>query len=221
MKTVRNTDSDTEDATTPARAGSEAVARVLEAAEALFSESGFDGVSMNAIAAAAGVSKANIFHHFSSKKELYLAVVRAACRDSSERLQRFDGTSGPFAQRLGAFAQGMLSGMLEQEQVQRLILRELLKDGEQRGREFAEQVFGDSFARLVGILRAGQRRGELRREVDPAMVATLLIGASVFFFEARAVLRHFPDVSYADDPERYSMLLTDILLRGIGAGKES
>ncbi len=66
---------------------SETVARILAAAEELFSRRGFDAVSMNEIAEAAGVSKANIFHHFESKNALYLAVVRNACSDSVERLQ--------------------------------------------------------------------------------------------------------------------------------------
>ena len=43
------------------RAGTEAVSRILAAAEELFARQGFDVVSMNAIAEAASVSKANIF----------------------------------------------------------------------------------------------------------------------------------------------------------------
>jgi TetR/AcrR family transcriptional regulator len=114
----------------------------------------------------------------------------------------------------------MLDSMLEHGQVQRLILRELLTDGERRGQEFAEKVFGENFARLVAILRNGQTRGELRAELDPAMVATLLIGANVFFFEAREVLRHFRDVDFAGDSRRYSAMLVDMLLRGIAAKPE-
>ena len=193
----------------------ESVTRILAAAERLFSESGFEAVSMHDIAAAAGVSKANIFHHFASKQTLYIEVVRGACQDSFDRLQNLDADDGPFAQRLEVFAAGMLRNMLEHDQVQRLILRELLTHGEERGRELAEQVFGDNFARLVSILRAGQTRGELRADLDPAMAATLLIGANVFFFEAQQVLRHFRDVDFAHEPTRYTQMLTDILLRGI------
>ena len=41
------------------RAGTEAVGRILAAAEELFARQGFDAVSMNTIAEAASVSKAN------------------------------------------------------------------------------------------------------------------------------------------------------------------
>lgn len=199
------------------RASPDAVARILAAAETLFAEHGYDRVSMNQIAAAAAVSKANVFHHFSSKKELYLAVVRGAC-SAAERLQTLATPGGPLAKRLPGYAEGMLRDMLEHEQIHRLIMRELLTDQDaQFGQDLAEKVFGDNFARLVATLRAAQAAGELRDSIDPAMVATVLIGANVFFFQSQDVLRHFPDVDFARDPARYSRMLVDLLLRGMAA----
>ena len=197
------------------RSSVDAAARILRAAEALFSRHGYDGVSMSAIALQAGVSKANVFHHFSSKSALYLAVLQAACRDTAEHLKQLGADTGTLPERLSDFAENQLKHMLEQGRVTRLVLRELLKDGEQQGRELAEQVFGDNFAQLVDILRVGQARGELRADVDPAMVATALIGANVFFFESHEVLRHFRDVDFALTPGRYSRMLVDLLLHGI------
>lgn len=199
----------------PAPAPPDTVDRILRAAELLFSRLGYDGASINDIAREAKVSKANVFHHFNSKNALYLEVLRNACRDSAEHLQQLSAEKGALADRLAEFAENQLGHMIEQGRVSRLILRELLKDGDQRGRELAEKVFGDNFARLVEILRAGQARGELRSDVNPAMVATLLIGANVFFFEAQEVLRHFRDVDFARTPGRYSRMLVDILLRGV------
>jgi TetR/AcrR family transcriptional regulator len=193
----------------------EAAGRILAAAEALFAERGFDGVSMNEIAARADVSKANVFHHFSSKNALYLEVVRLACRDSAEQLDHLESDQRPFPERLADFAREHLASLLAQERVSRLVLRELLENGPRRGQELAERVFGEKFARFVAILRAAQAQGALRTDVDPAMIATLLIGADVFLFEARDVLRHFPQVDFAEDPARYSAMLTDILLHGI------
>ena len=46
-------------------------ARILEAAEALFAEQGFDQTSTMQIAERAGVSEGIIFHHFGSKKGLF------------------------------------------------------------------------------------------------------------------------------------------------------
>ena len=197
------------------RPASDAVTRILAAAEALFSEHGFAAVSMNAIAERANVSKANIFHHFSSKQALYIAVVRAACQDSILQLQHLGNETGPFPERLAHFVRNLLDDMLEREQVHRLIKRELLRDGERQGRDLAEQVWGDGFGRFVTILRAAQTRGELRADIDPAMVATMFIAANVFFVDSRHVLPHLPDVRFGADPAAFSTMAADIVLRGI------
>jgi TetR/AcrR family transcriptional regulator len=196
-------------------APTDGAARILAAAESLFAELGFDAVSMSEIAERAGVSKANIFHHFKTKKDLYIEVVRSACRDASQHLDNLGSEDAPLAERLAGFAGAHLASLLERGAVTRLILRELLGDNPHQGKELAERVYGDKFARFVAILKAGQAAGELRADIDPAAVATALIGANVFYFEAQAVLRHFPDVRFAEQPERYSALLADILLRGI------
>jgi len=196
-------------------ASSDTVERILVAAESLFAEHGFDAVSMSAIGEAAGVSKANVFHHFISKNDLYLAVLRNACRDATQHLDDLGNDQEALATRLQQFARVHLENLLEHGQVARLMLRELLSDNPRHGQELAEQVYGEKFSRFVAILRAGQQAGELRTNIDPAMVATVLIGANVFFFESRAALHHFPDVSFTQQPERYSAMLADILLHGI------
>lgn len=197
------------------RTATSGVERILSAAEQLFSSQGFEAVSMSAIAQQAGVSKANIFYHFASKRELYLAVLSQACKESSTILLDMASSPGDLKQKLGRYARQHLSSILEHEQFSRLILRELLENGPQHGEELAQQGFGDNFARLVNILRSAQANEELRQDVDPAMVAVLLIGADVFFFEARDVLHHYPDVTFSHEPPRYSNMLVDILLHGI------
>ena len=54
-------------------------AAVLDAAMRLFSEQGFDGVSMDQIAQSAGVSKLTVYSHFGDKEGLLSAVVRSYC----------------------------------------------------------------------------------------------------------------------------------------------
>jgi TetR/AcrR family transcriptional regulator len=196
-------------------ASSDTVERILAAAESLFAEHGFDAVSMSAIGEAAGVSKANVFHHFISKNDLYLAVLRNACRDAVQHLDDLSSDEAALTERLTQFARAHLVNLLDHAQVARLMLRELLSDNPRQGQELAEKVYGEKFSRFVAILRTGQKAGELRADIDPAMVATVLLGANVFFFESREVLRHFPDVTFTQQPERYSTMLADILLHGI------
>ena len=201
--------------TASVRTGSDANARILAAAATLFAELGFDAASMNAIAERAGVSKDNVFHHFSSKDALYQAVLRNACNATTQQLKSMAAQPGAVASNLTEFAERHLQSILEHDQFARLILREILSDMPKEQLKIAQQVFGENFSELVKILRRGQERNELRKDVDPALVANLLVGANVFFFQARNVFRHFPEVDFANEPARYSRMVVDILLRGL------
>jgi TetR/AcrR family transcriptional repressor of mexJK operon len=54
-------------------------AAILEAAKRLFTAQGFDGTSMDQIAAEAGVSKLTVYSHFGDKETLFAAAAKAYC----------------------------------------------------------------------------------------------------------------------------------------------
>lgn len=54
-------------------------AAILDAAKRLFTTQGFDGTSMDQIAAAAGVSKLTVYSHFGDKETLFAAGAKAFC----------------------------------------------------------------------------------------------------------------------------------------------
>ena len=57
-------------------------AAILKAAKQLFAREGFNGVSMDQIAAEAGVSKLTVYSHFGDKGNLFSEAVRAHCEES-------------------------------------------------------------------------------------------------------------------------------------------
>lgn len=187
---------------------------ILEVAAGLFSEKGYDATSMSEVARQAGVSKSNVFHHFGSKHALYLGVIREACRDSRENLSHGRTQGQSVAQQLSAFLHYHMDTLLNREQVSRLVLREVMESTPEGGKELAEEVFFDGFTELVNIVREGQESGEFRTDMEPALLAHLIISTNLFFFQSRNVLRHFPPVNFADDPRRFVDMAADILFHG-------
>ena len=55
--------------------------QLLEAGAQLFTEKGYDAVSMNDIARAAGISKGLLYHYFPSKHEFFAATLEAAAQE--------------------------------------------------------------------------------------------------------------------------------------------
>lgn len=72
---------------------------ILDAARAAFAERGYDGASIRAIAASAGVDPALVHHYFGAKDQLFLAAMRVPV-DPSEILPRIlDGDPDGIGER--------------------------------------------------------------------------------------------------------------------------
>ncbi|MFC6884626.1 MULTISPECIES: TetR/AcrR family transcriptional regulator [Actinomadura] len=80
----------------PARDGGRGEARrgaILEAASALFADRPYDLLSIDEIAAEAGVAKGLIYYYFGSKRGLFLAVIENAAESLNALAEEFDGLS--------------------------------------------------------------------------------------------------------------------------------
>jgi len=188
---------------------------ILDAAARLFSVHGYDGVSMRRIAESAGVSKANIYHHFSSKEALYFAIMRRSAAELTELLENLAEGKGSFEQRLRMFAAAHLDHLFDNAPRVRLVLREAFSGDEEKSRAVVEQMLGGIVKRMIAIFEAGQRAGLLRAELDPGLCAHLLMGADLFYFQAHGLLQQIPEAGFARDPGRYSREMTDVLLHGM------
>jgi AcrR family transcriptional regulator len=63
--------------------------QIMDGARQVFLSAGFDGASMNDITRAAGVSKGTLYAYFSSKDDLFEAIIRGEYAQSAERLCTF------------------------------------------------------------------------------------------------------------------------------------
>jgi AcrR family transcriptional regulator len=77
----------------------------------IFSERPFDEVSIDDIAAAAGISKGLLYHYFPSKRDFYVAVVRFAAGEM-EALTEPDPELAPL-ERLGAALDPAVAAIVE------------------------------------------------------------------------------------------------------------
>jgi len=196
---------------------------ILDAAVKLFSEKGYDAVSMRGVAQQAGVSKANIYHHFESKETLYRAILFASATELSGLVSKLAESAGAFDSRIAEFSSAHLGHLESNALTSRLILREAFSGDDVHNKMLVDEVFGEIFNRLVSTFQAGQQAGVLRPDLDPALCATLLIGADVFFFQARGVLKHVPQAGFAENPARFSAQMVDVMLNGMltrDAGRE-
>ena len=164
---------------------------ILEAAEVLFAQKGFDAVSMSAIARLANTSKPNIYHHFKNKNDLYLAVMKTAVRRSSALLDTLEHAPGTFKQHLKEFASGQLENLLTHKRSTQLMLRETLSEGSQYGQEITQLAMGEVFSRLVAMVQQGQEENEFRKDINPAHFYITVASVCYFPISNAATLKAF------------------------------
>ena len=92
-------------------------ASILEAAKQLFLEQGYQGVSMDQIAATAGVSKLTVYSHFGDKDSLFTEAVRAHCEEGMPTTLFVAEPDTPVRERLIAIGNAFFSMIMTPEAI--------------------------------------------------------------------------------------------------------
>lgn len=190
-----------------------ALARILVEAEALFAESGFDGVSINEVALAAGICKANVFHHFATKQELYERVLTQACDAFGRSLDALELKEQGLAARLRRLVDWHNAFLYQRPHGTRLILRELTGSPTALERSPVFPLIQHNFDRVVALL--SEVSHELRPGISPALVAKVVLSLNLFGFQTERLNEKLAmSGSLAARPELQRQLI-DLLLHGM------
>ncbi|MET3600184.1 TetR/AcrR family transcriptional regulator [Martelella mangrovi] len=82
---------------------------IVEKAEALFYEGGFEATSFADIASAVGISRGNFYHHFKSKDDILDAVISRRLETTRAMLERWEAEDGEPRRRIRAFIHILIS----------------------------------------------------------------------------------------------------------------
>jgi AcrR family transcriptional regulator len=97
---------------------------ILESAEAVFARTGYHGSSIDDIASQAGISKALIYEHFPSKKDLHASLLETSMGELFDRIARNAATDEPGDVRLRAGIDAFLGWVEERRGAFRMIFRD-------------------------------------------------------------------------------------------------
>jgi len=151
---------------------------ILNVAKRLFAERGVRATSLARIAEAVGVTKAALYHYFSSKHEIVLEAVRANIRDFDEDvLEPSEGLSASelLVERLERkVARAERDGPLDLRFFYTVLLEEI---GEPDIETVIREFWAAGRRELAEFVRGGQRSGEFRDDVDLDSVLDVLSGA--------------------------------------------
>jgi AcrR family transcriptional regulator len=103
----------------------ETAERILEAADELLGELGYDGVSMRDVAERAGVNKALVFYYFKSKADLFERVLTRYYAAHNEAITRAFEQEGPLRGRLHRVVDAYFDFMVANRRYPRLVQQQV------------------------------------------------------------------------------------------------
>lgn len=148
---------------------------IIEAATAAFLDHGYRGTSMDAVAAAAGVSKQTVYQHFGDKQRLFVELIAATVESASdpvhEEVRRL-ADSGSLDDDLRDLARRLLTLVLQPTmmRLRRLVIAEA-RQFPDLGRAFYDLGPGRTIAALADTFAELTRRGRLNAP-DATLAAT-------------------------------------------------
>jgi AcrR family transcriptional regulator len=146
---------------------------MLEVAVRVFTERGYDGTSMGDLAAASGLSKSSIYHHVAGKEQLLRLALERAVEPLFAVTREPGATEGRAIDRLECVVRGVVGVLAEQLPYVTLLLRVHGNTETERWALDRRRRF-DRF--VAGLVREAAADGNVRTDVDPAVVTRLLFG---------------------------------------------
>ncbi|MFB6182182.1 MAG: TetR/AcrR family transcriptional regulator, partial [Candidatus Magasanikbacteria bacterium] len=105
--------------------------KILQAGQRKFSQQGYEKTSMRDIADQVGVSKANIYHHFSSKQELLGKIIESAFETYKKEIRQIVSEHQQAEKQLRSAIISYFEYCEENQDLVRLLTREDIKQNEQ------------------------------------------------------------------------------------------
>jgi TetR/AcrR family transcriptional regulator len=182
---------------------------ILKAATRLFAARGVDGVSVQEVAAAVGVTKPSLLYHFSTKDDLRRAVLEEVLLRWNDVLPRLLRAATSGQGQFEAVVGETLAFFAADPDRARLLLREILDRPEVLAGLIALHV--RPWAMVVcDYIRRGQEQGRVHADVDPeayvAVVTSVILATVATARCLRGVLP--PDVS---DEAALAQLTAEVL----------
>ena len=154
---------------------------LLEEAERLFAEKGFEATRLEDVAAAVGIRRASIVHHFKDKRELYDAVLADVFSAYRDQLAEIFRTPAPLRERIEDAVRAWVEFLHQRPSLAPILLREIANAGPSGSTAVRAHIqpFWEPIQRFIEDNKAREGRTEV--PVDPVYIAGAIAGCTVFF----------------------------------------
>lgn len=168
---------------------------IVEIATRLFLENGFAATSMSMVAAAAGLTKASLYHHFPGKEDLFAACVTDGYAAELSQLRTIaEDPSTPPPDKMRAALMALYDTIITSP-VGRMspLIAEVSRAFPTVARSFHDDYIAPQHQILARIIADGVRSGHFN-DLDPKLFLHLVFGPIVTLSLSREMFATFADL---------------------------
>jgi len=176
--------------------------QIMETAEILFAEKGFNGTSVRDIAEKAHVNLAMISYYFGSKDKLLESLFDYRGEHVKLKLESMveDKTLSSF-EKLDLLIEHYIEKIMNQQCFSRIMLREQVVNHTGITAELITQMKKRNQQIISKLIHQGQKKGEFKRNIDiPLMMATL-VGTAGHIIATQPYYREINNLQSLSDEE--------------------
>jgi len=150
--------------------------KILEQAERLFTEQGYQSVSIRSIAEACGVTNAALYYHFDDKSSLFSEVMKRHTGNLKELIrQAGEGEEDPQA-KITSMAQAYVRQVSNRRPLMFLVRHRAKEMQEKRDQTQLFNMLGDVLQPFEDVFRDAIAKGQVRAFPESYSGASILIG---------------------------------------------
>ncbi len=193
---------------------------ILNKAEKLFADSGFGSVSMTNIANACKMSKANLYHHFSSKEDLYTQILIRAQKNTQNILEKTKEITGTYIEKIEFFINEHLNQMLKDPMKYKLLAREFSDLG-LSSRAIPTRaipsvgLMEQNLSQIVDLIDQAKKNKEIIETTDSRLLAYQLLSPNLTYITHQNLIDSVFEGLGPSSNDDFSKTMTTNLLRGV------
>ena len=155
--------------------------QILEVAETLFAEKGFDGTSIRDISKVAKINVAMISYYFGSKERLLQSLIVYRTTDIKTQLEHLLEEDLEPIEKVNKLIEIYINRINNNKGIYRILHFELSSKKREQNLQAFTEFRKDNLKYLESIIEEGQRKGVFRKDIIIALITPTILGTFFHF----------------------------------------
>jgi len=187
---------------------------ILDAAIKIFAKKGYHRSRVSDVAEEAGIAYGLVYHYFKNKEELLNSIFRERWESFLDAIRLYKDSSIGTRDKFTNICFFLLNSYNQRPELMEVLVIEIVRSSKFLEESHIEK-FKEAFHLIEAIIREGQAKGDLKKEVDPALAVYIFFGAMELILTGYvlSMLKSRDSLTY----QKVAETVVDVFLNGLSA----